>query len=97
MAEMIKVIITKYALSTGLIVADAEKDASSDMVVVRQENGFPSYYHGKHWTTDPAEALKRAEEMRGSKIASVEKHLAKLRKLRFAIPEINPAKENDHG
>lgn len=85
-------IITKYALTDGLRSVEAERSSTTDDMIIVRHGTFPSYYCGKDWTTDPTEAVKRAEQMMDRKIASLEKQLAKLRKLKFAViplPEAN--------
>ncbi len=81
-----KVWITKYALTFGIKEADGESGSAPNMICVKPiEAGFAfeSYFHGKDWHTDKASAVKRAKEMQEAKIKSLEKHIAKLKKLDF--------------
>jgi hypothetical protein len=85
-----KVWITKYALTSGIIVADGELCEGSRMIrVQRHENNY-SYAHyvhgeGKNWHRSEAEALKRAEVMRHEKIAALKKQLTHLESLKIKV------------
>lgn len=85
--EFIKVWVTKYALTTGLLCVDAEvcHNISSDMVTWGDK--FSQYAHGKEWHRTEAEALKCAEKMREAKIASLKRSISKLEKLEFKAYE----------
>lgn len=75
-----KVWITKYALTKGIIVAEAKDrgDAQRKMCSV----GY-NYFHGNDSHTNPEHALRRAEEMRQAAIRSTEQRLKRLAKLTF--------------
>jgi hypothetical protein len=77
----IKVWISKYALTTGII----EKEVRiNDELAVSVESQLDSYYgEGKQWHKTKEDAIKRAEEMRKRKIISVEKQLKKLKEMKF--------------
>lgn len=79
-----KVWITKYALTDGIIERDVEicHEVSSTMAEVKN-NPYGEYYYKPHWHESREEAIARAEQMRLRKIASLEKQIAKLRELRF--------------
>lgn len=70
--------ISKYALSKGVF--DAYLEIHNDMACKWSE-----YYHGegREWHRTKESALKRAEEMRVKKIASLRKQIEKLEKMRF--------------
>lgn len=85
----IKVWITKYALTAGIRLVDAELSSSSPNMVSYGNVGYGSQYahgEGKDWHLTPESALKRAEEMRKKKLASMRKSMAKLEALTFAAP-----------
>lgn len=77
--------VTKYALSSGGIreieVEDCF-DISPDMVM--EDGMYWQSYRGKEWHRTREAAVARAEEMRIAKIASLEKQIARLRKIQFA-------------
>lgn len=82
---MMKVYITKYALTKGIIVRDdAElcRDVSDKMISVPGQ--FTSYFHKPDWHETRETALTQCERMRAAKIKSVEKQLARLRELYFS-------------
>jgi hypothetical protein len=86
---MAKVFITKYALTGGIkeIEADIIRSRFEDGEYVR--DGLCSYFCiGENAFTDKSEALKKAEEMRIRKIASLRKQIEKLEKLSFKVEEI---------
>lgn len=74
-----KVWITTYALSEGILEHEAEKTHSESMIAY--DNG--RYAHGNDWHKNKEAAIARAEQMRTKKIASLKKQLAALEKLEF--------------
>lgn len=76
-----KVFITKYALTQGIIETDdAEICSIAEKMISSPKYGF---FHGKDWHDTQAEAIAFAEEMRTKKIASLKKQIAKLEKINF--------------
>ncbi len=85
---MAKVFITKYALTEGIkeIETDIIRSRFEDREYVR--DGLCSYFRiGENAFTDKSEALKKAEEMKIRKIASLRKQIEKLEKLSFKCEE----------
>lgn len=85
-----KVWITKYALTQGIYEAEVinnclTTDPSGNMIEVKEKNKINSYYHekGKEWHETKESAIKRAEEMRRKKIASLRKQIERLDKMKF--------------
>lgn len=77
-----KIWITKYALTNGI--REAEGTGVSDGMASVRGPHLTEYYHGRDWHKTREAAVARAEEMRTAKIASLQKSIAKLEKLRFA-------------
>ena len=77
---VVRVWISKYALTTGITEHDA-KIVSERMCVVREH--YQPCYHKGQWHTSKAEAVARAEQMRKAKLASLRKSIARLEKLKF--------------
>ena len=81
-----KVWITKYALTEGILEAEAEvctTDPPGRMISVK---GNPTaYYHGKgrDWHTDKESAVNRACAMLNAKLRSLDKQRTRLLNLRF--------------
>ena len=77
-----KVWITKYALTTGIIETEAE-ECGYDMIHVPGADVTHSYYHkeGKEWHRTKEAAITRAQEMRRAKISSLKKQIDKLEKM----------------
>ena len=79
-----KVWITKYALTDGIIENDAEvcidTDATGNMIVCDRV-----YFHGegREWHRTKESAIQKAEEMRQKKIASLKKQIEKLEGMKF--------------
>lgn len=85
---MAKVFITKYALTKGI------KEIEADIIRSRFENeeyviddSYSYFRIGTNAFTDKSEALKKAEEMKIRKIASLRKQIEKLEKLSFKVEE----------
>lgn len=77
-----KVYITKYALTKGIEVCEAEtSDIYSDNIFTKEK--YRRYFHKGDWWKNENEAIKKAEEMRVKKITSLEKQIQKLKNLKF--------------
>lgn len=76
--EKITAWVTRYALTTGIEMVDGKTDGDGYL-----SYGEYSYASGNDWHHTREAAVKRAEEMRLKKIASVKKQLEKLEKMRF--------------
>ena len=83
------IFVTKYALSEGAI-REYEQDPDhvndAKYMVVKDPKGLngTSLFHGNDWHTTREEAIKRVEEMRRRKIASLKKQIKKLEQLRVS-------------
>lgn len=78
-----KVFITKYALTLGIQERDVEEISNG---VVRDSSTFMTqhfYEEGKGWHKTRKSAIKRANEMKESRIKALEKQIQKLTKLTF--------------
>jgi len=82
-----KVWVTKYALTKGILKFEKAEDTRDGMVYVKGEHGFDygTYFHyeGKDWHRTAKAAFKRAEEMRLGKIESLKKQIEKLKVMDF--------------
>lgn len=85
-----KVWITKYALTKGIFLVEAERcpDINNDMVsqtVPKPEYGAICYHgEGRDWHTTFDSAVKRAETMREKKIKSLRKSISQLQARDFS-------------
>lgn len=88
--ERIKAWITKYALTGGIQLVDAEvcSDVNDNMISYGGGGFSSAYAHGKEWHRTPAAALARAEEMRKAKVESMEKSIERMKALKFVVPEV---------
>jgi hypothetical protein len=77
--------ISKYALSHGIFSVEAEEPTENMVVERAKELGCDAYYHveGRDWHRTKEAANKKADAMRVAKIASLEKQIGKLAKLKF--------------
>lgn len=75
-----KVWVTKYALTKGILCQEVE-DCGEGMV--KTTDSWAAYYHKNEWHKTREAAVVQAEDMRKRKLASLEKQIAKLEKLRF--------------
>lgn len=80
-----KVYITKYALSTGIIETDDAEICSNiisgDMISSKKYG----YFYGNDWHKKKEDAVLRAEVMRIKKIESLKKQIEKLDKMKFSL------------
>jgi len=84
--ERIKAWITKYVLTEGIKVVDAEVCGDGKMIAYGNVGYGSQYAHGKDWHRTPEAALARAEEVRKAKIASLKKSIAKFEVMIFTAP-----------
>lgn len=78
-----KVYITKYALTQGILEQEAVLRGESNTTIVVPSTYYPATYHKPYWYTDKEDAIKHAESMRIKKIASLKRSLNKYEKLKF--------------
>lgn len=82
---MTKIYVTKYALSCGPLVVDAEIKTSG--CAYWRDNGFSNYAFGKDFHSNRADALADCERRRKAKIASLDKQRKKLESMKFEIED----------
>jgi len=79
-----KVYITKYALTQGIMEKEAEDIGGGVIKVARDDNYcFTTYYPKGEWFTNLTDANLHAKAMRKKKIESLNKQLSKLEKMKF--------------
>lgn len=84
-----KVWITKYALTQGIIEKEVYEDClridPSGNVISVKLNGFITYFHGlgNEWHKTKESAISKAEKMRQRKISSLKNQIEKLEKMKF--------------
>ena len=67
-----KVWITKYTLTKGIIEADGELTSSESVNILNRGLSLPTHWFYKgDWHSDKQSAIKKAEEMRQKKIESL--------------------------
>jgi len=76
-----KIFITKYALTTGIIEAEAEEGTSKLKYMVVHDGSRLSYFYKKEYRASLEEAQKQAQEMILGRVANLEKSIAKVKKL----------------
>ena len=83
--KKIKVWITKYALTTGIMEKDVIVEEDLPAMVCDRSTPFVSYYHGEgvEWHRTKESAINKAEEMRIKKIKSLRNQIIKLEKMSF--------------
>jgi len=89
-----KVWITKYALTEGIIEAEASLCeghgiAPRTMIELVSSDPYYTHYHKPDWYETRRAAVERAEQMRQKKIASLRKQLAKLEAMTEWLEELN--------
>ncbi len=83
-SDIKRIWVTSHALTAGIIeVPEAEIGFDDAMASWRIPNGYRMHAHGNNFHLTREAAVKRAEEMRVKKIASLKKSIAKLEKLSF--------------
>jgi len=84
-----KVWITKYALTAGILAVEAELSTINAGIVKcrRSPAHLQEYAHSGEWHTSQSDAIDRAEDMRDAKIKSLRKQIAKLEAMKFEVKE----------
>jgi hypothetical protein len=77
-----KVYITKHALTEGIYEIEAEKCEQPDMISFKGPY-CTSYFFGKDWHKTRSDAVKRAYDMKETKIKSIKRQLQKIEALIF--------------
>lgn len=80
---MTKIYVTKYALTAGIQVRDAEISGTTAKV----RGDYTDFFFGNDFHLTPESAVDRAEQMRVKRIKSLKKSIEKMEKLTFSIPE----------
>lgn len=82
-----KIYVTKYCLTQGILEVNAERGAEHpDVAIVRPQRGsygIASFYHRNQWFENRDDAIANAESRRIKKIDSLNAQLSKLRDLKF--------------
>ena len=79
-----KVWITKYALTDGIIEAEADTYTKGKIFAFWNNDEMGAFYpHKEEVFFDKQSAIKKAEEMRQKKIESLKKQIKKLEEMRF--------------
>jgi predicted ATP-grasp superfamily ATP-dependent carboligase len=76
-----KIFITKYALTTGIIEAEAEEGNSKLKYMVVGGGSRLSYFYKKDYRESLEDAQKQAQEMILARVANLEKSIIKVKKL----------------
>ncbi|HDZ9010909.1 TPA: hypothetical protein RUY31_003619 [Klebsiella quasipneumoniae subsp. similipneumoniae] len=83
---MMKVFVTKYALSSGPFVVEAKIMFKGNMASW-EAGGYTQTAHGKDFWLNEEEALADCERRRLAKIKSIDKQRKKLEEIKFTIAE----------
>lgn len=83
-----KVYVTKWALTKGILVVDGEPQGREHFLV-RGAVPWQSWKFGLgDWHTSREKAILRAGNMRDAKVAQLEKQAAALREMTFDVAEL---------
>jgi hypothetical protein len=82
-----KIYVTKYALSVGILEVDAE--ISTSVAAYRGGSGFINYIHKGEWFYELDAALQKCEELRIKKLQSLDKQIKKISALKFEVKRID--------
>lgn len=84
---MTKAFVTKYALTDGPFVVDADISHGGSMASYKV-NGYRKHAHSKDFWLSEEDALADCERRRLAKIKSIEKQRKKLEEMKFSISEL---------
>lgn len=87
-----KIFVTKYALTQGILVMEAEQKNEHLVLIPAGNNGVnffcSQYFHRGEWFKTREEAIVKAEDMRQRKLRSLQKQITKLQKIQFIYHNI---------
>jgi hypothetical protein len=84
--------ITKYALTTGLVIRKAKIDDDGYASCEKTENDFGHpFFTKRDYRLSLAEAEKQAEVLRSAKLAALDKQKAKLQKAKIKLIDLASA------
>jgi hypothetical protein len=85
MTEKFTAYITKYALTTGIqeMFVEHSPEFAGMVREVTTGGAWAQAFHNKDWHRTKEEAVKRAEEMREKKLASIEEQIKRIKALKF--------------
>lgn len=78
-----KIWITKYALTRGIIEAEIYMPSGEYITITRINGCLSTTLKPGEWFTSKEDAIKKAEEMRKIEIEKLTKKIKKLEKMRF--------------
>lgn len=79
-----KIYVTKYALTKGIQEMEAESvNENRSMAIVKIHGRLTQYFFNKEYHFSKEEAVEQADLMLKNRISSLEKQIAKLKKLNF--------------
>jgi len=78
-----KVWITKYALTQGIIEAEAKVTTEFSTMIQIIDTNPQTFYHKPYWHVTKERAIEHAEKMRHKKIESLITQIQKLRVMTF--------------
>jgi hypothetical protein len=84
-----KVWITKFALTRGILVAETIGEVQDNIVRVPKHSGFhkgryhSGYYSDTEWYRTEEEAVAHAEKLRDTKLRNLRRQIDKLEKMQF--------------
>ena len=83
-----KVWITKYALTAGILVKTIDRDARPGaLIAVGTGGALKSYFRRNEWHASEKDALAWAEVMRARKIESLRRQIEKLEKMAIKVKQ----------
>jgi len=78
-----KVYVTKYALTRGILLMQVEK--TTVLNLVKNKANYLEYFHEYEWFESESEAIKDAEQRKEKKLIQLQNQLAKLEKKNVTI------------
>jgi hypothetical protein len=78
-----KVWITKYALTKGILEKDADSSSVSKEMIKVRDDKYTEYYHGQDWHLNKENAIIRAEKMRKGKLDSLKREIERIQNVKF--------------
>lgn len=79
-----KVFVTKYALTQGIIEREADYCSYLSIGIIKARGPYTfEYYHKPFWYETMEEAIAHAETIRDKKLKSIEKQMKRIKSIKF--------------
>ena len=82
-----KVYVTKYFATKGIVLVDAEATSVESMLSYVEGNGYRGFLHKGDYVTTEEDARNAFNNLKSKKLKSLERSLSKIKQMEFNVTE----------